>query len=140
MVNVGVNWESNEGNWYGGLYAKNLTDEEYQVGGYNFVAEYDENIHSLPQLLCLLDALFYLNDHIKHVQLPKKQWQKPKRSKKGQNLRFALNSILFYHYFSSFMAVSALHSLYEPSYSFTLVYPNFSSFSPIRSLLYPTEQ
>ncbi|MDU0114595.1 TonB-dependent receptor [Psychrosphaera aquimarina] len=39
MVNVGVNWESNEGNWYGGLYAKNLTDEEYQVGGYNFVAD-----------------------------------------------------------------------------------------------------
>ena len=39
MVNIGVTWESAEGNWYGGLYGKNLTDEEYQVGGYNFVAD-----------------------------------------------------------------------------------------------------
>jgi iron complex outermembrane receptor protein len=38
-VNLGVTWESTEGNWYGGLYGKNLTDEEYQVGGYNFVAD-----------------------------------------------------------------------------------------------------
>ncbi|MDP2635980.1 MULTISPECIES: GNAT family N-acetyltransferase [unclassified Pseudoalteromonas] len=57
--------------------------------GYNFVAEYDENIHSLPQLLCLLDALFYLNDHIKHVQLPKKQWQ---QSKPWQALVRAFNT------------------------------------------------
>lgn len=39
MLNVGVSWESVEGNWYGGLYAKNLTDKEYQVGGYSFVAD-----------------------------------------------------------------------------------------------------
>lgn len=39
VVNVGVSWESTGGNWYGGLYAKNITDEEYQIGGYNFVAE-----------------------------------------------------------------------------------------------------
>ena len=37
MVNVSVNWESIEGNWYGGIHAKNLTDEEYLVGGYDFV-------------------------------------------------------------------------------------------------------
>jgi len=37
LLNVGVSWESNASNWYGGLYAKNLTDEEYMVGGYNFV-------------------------------------------------------------------------------------------------------
>ncbi len=39
MFNLGVSWESTGGNWYGGLYAKNVTDEEYQIGGYNFVAE-----------------------------------------------------------------------------------------------------
>ncbi|MCP4864509.1 MAG: ligand-gated channel protein, partial [Alteromonas sp.] len=37
MVNVSVNWESIEGDWYGGIHAKNLTDEEYLVGGYDFV-------------------------------------------------------------------------------------------------------
>ena len=37
MLNLGVSWESNSGEWYGGVYAKNLTDEEYMVGGYNFV-------------------------------------------------------------------------------------------------------
>lgn len=39
MLNLGLSWESNEGNWYGGIYGKNLTDEEYQIGGYNFVAD-----------------------------------------------------------------------------------------------------
>lgn len=39
MLNVGVTWESTEGNWYGGLYGKNLTNEEYQVGGYNFAVD-----------------------------------------------------------------------------------------------------
>ena len=38
-LNLGVTWESPEGNWYAGIYGKNLTDEEYQVGGYNFVAD-----------------------------------------------------------------------------------------------------
>lgn len=37
MVNLSVNWESVEGNWYGGIYVKNLIDEEYLVGGYDFV-------------------------------------------------------------------------------------------------------
>ena len=37
LVNLSVNWESEEGNWYGGLHLKNITDEEYLVGGYQFV-------------------------------------------------------------------------------------------------------
>jgi len=37
MVNLSISWESLQGNWYGGLHAKNLTDEEYMVGGYSFV-------------------------------------------------------------------------------------------------------
>lgn len=39
MVNLSVRWESTEGNWYGGLHVKNLTDEEYLVGGYDFVTQ-----------------------------------------------------------------------------------------------------
>jgi iron complex outermembrane receptor protein len=49
MINMGVTWESNGGNWYGGLYAKNLTDEEYQIGGYNFVAQAEDGSY-LPGL------------------------------------------------------------------------------------------
>ena len=49
MVNIGVSWESSEGNWYGGIYGKNLTDEEYQVGGYNFVGV-DDNGNYVPGL------------------------------------------------------------------------------------------
>jgi iron complex outermembrane receptor protein len=37
LVNVSVNWESTEGDWYASLHGKNLTDEEYLVGGYDFV-------------------------------------------------------------------------------------------------------
>lgn len=37
MLNVGLTWESLNGHWYGGVYGKNLTDEEYMIGGYNFV-------------------------------------------------------------------------------------------------------
>lgn len=46
MLNLGVTWESVEGNWYGGVYGKNLTDEEYQVGGYNFVADNGDGTYS----------------------------------------------------------------------------------------------
>ncbi len=42
MVNLSVNWESVEGNWYGGIHAKNLTDEEYLVGGYDFVTRNED--------------------------------------------------------------------------------------------------
>lgn len=47
LLNVGVTWESNAGDWYGGLYAKNLTNEEYMVGGYIFASE-DGNGGYLP--------------------------------------------------------------------------------------------
>ncbi|MDB2373428.1 TonB-dependent receptor [Psychrosphaera haliotis] len=40
--NLGVTWESEEGNWYGGIYGKNLTDEEFMIGGYNFAAQDDD--------------------------------------------------------------------------------------------------
>ena len=37
MLNVSLNWFSPDGNWNAGLHLKNLTDEEYMVGGYQFV-------------------------------------------------------------------------------------------------------
>jgi len=43
MVNASVMWESLEGDWYASLHAKNLTDEEYLVGGYTFVGAPDDN-------------------------------------------------------------------------------------------------
>ena len=39
LVNLSVSWQSEDGSWYGGIHAKNLTDEEYVVGGYQFVVE-----------------------------------------------------------------------------------------------------
>ena len=37
MLNASLNWYSNDGDWTAGLHLKNLTDEEYMVGGYQFV-------------------------------------------------------------------------------------------------------
>jgi iron complex outermembrane receptor protein len=37
LLNMSATWESNSGNYYGGVHLKNLTDEEYLVGGYQFV-------------------------------------------------------------------------------------------------------
>lgn len=45
MVNLSVNWESVEGDWYAGLHAKNLTDEEYLVGGYDFVERNEDGTY-----------------------------------------------------------------------------------------------
>lgn len=42
MVNVSVSWESVEGDWYASLHGKNLTDEEYIIGGYDFVTRNDD--------------------------------------------------------------------------------------------------
>lgn len=39
ILNASINWQSDAGQWYGGLHLKNLTDEEYLVGGYNFAAD-----------------------------------------------------------------------------------------------------
>ncbi len=37
LLNLGINWYSIDGNWSAGLHAKNVTDEEYMIGGYQFV-------------------------------------------------------------------------------------------------------
>jgi iron complex outermembrane receptor protein len=50
MVNVSVMWESIQGDWYASLHAKNLTDEEYLVGGYDFVGAPDDNGNLTPGL------------------------------------------------------------------------------------------
>ena len=42
MVNVSATWESPQGNWFGGIHLKNLTDEEYLVGGYDFVTRNED--------------------------------------------------------------------------------------------------
>ena len=49
IVNLGINWYGTEGNWSAGLHVKNLTDEEYMVGGYQFVAPQDDGSY-LPGL------------------------------------------------------------------------------------------
>ena len=49
MVNLSARWESLEGDWYAGLHVKNLTDEEYLVGGYDFVTR-DEDGNFGPGL------------------------------------------------------------------------------------------
>lgn len=38
LVNLSATWESVSGNYYGGIHVKNLTDQEYLVGGYQFVS------------------------------------------------------------------------------------------------------
>jgi iron complex outermembrane receptor protein len=48
IVNVGVNWYSNDGDWTAALHFKNITDEEYMVGGYDFTGGQDENGTWLP--------------------------------------------------------------------------------------------
>lgn len=42
LTNVSVVWYSNDGNWNAGLHVKNLTDEEYMIGGYQFVTPLDD--------------------------------------------------------------------------------------------------
>lgn len=36
-VNLGATWVSTDEKWTAGVYGKNLTNEEYMIGGYNFV-------------------------------------------------------------------------------------------------------
>ncbi|MBB1371567.1 MULTISPECIES: TonB-dependent receptor [unclassified Pseudoalteromonas] len=38
LLNLGVTWYSADGHWTAGVYGKNLTNEEYMIGGYQFVA------------------------------------------------------------------------------------------------------
>ncbi|WP_100641826.1 TonB-dependent receptor [Alteromonas facilis] len=42
MLNLSVSWESVDGDWYASIHGKNLTDEEYVVGGYDFVTRNDD--------------------------------------------------------------------------------------------------
>lgn len=37
LLNLGLNWYSNDGDWTGALHWKNVTDEEYLVGNYAFL-------------------------------------------------------------------------------------------------------
>jgi iron complex outermembrane receptor protein len=60
-LNASVTWESVEGNWYGGLHFKNLTDEEAMVGGYNFAAKNDDGTYS-PGLGGDTTLIGYFND------------------------------------------------------------------------------
>lgn len=48
IVNLGVNWYSNNGDWTAALHLKNITDEEYMVGAYNFTDGQDESGAWLP--------------------------------------------------------------------------------------------
>ncbi len=38
LLNLGVNWLSKDGHWSMGLHGKNLTDKQYLVGNYAFIA------------------------------------------------------------------------------------------------------
>lgn len=60
-LNASVTWESIEGNWYGGLHFKNLTDEEAMVGGYNFAAKNDDGTYA-PGLGGDTTLIGYFND------------------------------------------------------------------------------
>ncbi|WP_394205760.1 TonB-dependent receptor [Shewanella waksmanii] len=42
LLNFGLNWYGNEGNWTAGLHWKNVTDEQYLVGTYAFVTPTDD--------------------------------------------------------------------------------------------------
>ncbi|OUS23464.1 ligand-gated channel protein [Thalassotalea sp. 42_200_T64] len=46
LVNLGINWYSNDGNWEAGLHMKNVTDEEYLVGNYAFVTPQDDGSYT----------------------------------------------------------------------------------------------
>jgi len=48
LVNLGVNWYSNDGDWTAALHWKNITDEEYMVGTYNFTGGQDGDGNWLP--------------------------------------------------------------------------------------------
>lgn len=60
-LNASAAWESIEGNWYGGIHFKNLTDEEAMVGGYNFAAKNDDGTYS-PGLGGDTTLIAYYND------------------------------------------------------------------------------
>jgi iron complex outermembrane receptor protein len=50
LLNFGVNWYSNDGDWTASLHWKNITDEEYLVGNYAFVGEQNDDGSYAPGL------------------------------------------------------------------------------------------
>jgi len=48
LLNLGINWYSNDSDWTAALHWKNITDEEYMVGAYDFTGGQDENGTWLP--------------------------------------------------------------------------------------------
>ncbi len=48
LLNLGINWYSNEGDWTAALHWKNITDEEYMVGAYNFTNGQDDDGNWIP--------------------------------------------------------------------------------------------
>ncbi|MGQ8364001.1 TonB-dependent receptor [Glaciecola sp. 1036] len=62
MLNMSLNWESLEGDWYASIHGKNLTDEEYLVGGYNFVGAPDGNGSFAPGVGGDLTLIGYFGD------------------------------------------------------------------------------
>jgi len=50
LLNLGINWYSNDGDWTAALHWKNITDEEYLVGNYAFVGEENDDGSFAPGL------------------------------------------------------------------------------------------
>ncbi|TXS95293.1 TonB-dependent receptor [Parahaliea maris] len=60
-VNLGITWVSENDHWTAGIYGKNLTDEEYMIGGYNFVSVGDDGNY-IPGLGGDLTLVSYYGD------------------------------------------------------------------------------
>ena len=50
LLNFGINWYSNDGDWTAALHWKNITDEEYLVGNYAFLGEQNTDGSYAPGL------------------------------------------------------------------------------------------
>jgi len=50
LLNLGINWYSNDSDWTAALHWKNITDEEYLVGNYAFVGEQNPDGSYAPGL------------------------------------------------------------------------------------------
>ena len=61
LLNLGVNWYSEDGNWTAGLHWKNITDEQVLIGNYAFVTPQDDGSY-LPGLGGDNTLIGYYND------------------------------------------------------------------------------
>jgi len=50
LLNFGINWYSNDGDWTAALHWKNITDEEYLVGNYAFLGAQNDDGSYAPGL------------------------------------------------------------------------------------------